>query len=249
MEQEVFKLYSKYYNLFYADKKYDSEVDYVDSLIKEFAPHTKSILEYGSGTGGHGLLLQGLGYKMMGIERSEEMAKIAMKNGYPCQVSDILKFETNEKYDACIALFHVISYVNSNQGLLKLFNKTRNTLTKNGVFIFDVWFSPAVMHQVPEVRVKRVEDKDIIVTRLAQPTMDYVTNVVNVNYQVFIKDKNNNQFAELTESHPMRHFSYPEIELLAMQTGFKIVKAEEFMTGNPPSEKTWGVNFILQVNS
>ncbi|HMF70256.1 MAG TPA: hypothetical protein VK616_02215, partial [Flavitalea sp.] len=58
--------------------------------------------------------------------------------------------------------------------------------------------------------------------------------------------KKNNQFAELFESHPMRHFSFPEIELLAQQTGFTVLKAEEFLTGAPPTNKTWGVNFILQ---
>lgn len=246
MEQEVFKLYSKYYNLFYADKQYGSEVAYIDGLIKKFSPGAMSILEYGSGTGGHGLLLQKLGYRMMGIERSEEMARIAQEKGYPCEVADILEFQTDDTYDVCIALFHVISYINSNQDLIKLFSKTRKTLKQNGLFIFDVWYSPAVMYQKPEVRIKKVSDAEVQVTRLAQPVMDDLRNIVTVNYDVFIKNKADDKVFELFESHPMRHFSYPELDLLAQHTGFAIVKGEEFLTGAPATNKTWGVNFILQ---
>lgn len=249
MKTDVFKLYSKYYNLFYADKNYSSEVEYIDEVIKRFSPSAKSILEYGSGTGGHGLLLQKKGYEMMGVERSEDMAKIASQKGYPCQVGDIIDLEIDQRYDACIALFHVISYVNSNHDLLKLFNKTRASLKKNGIFIFDVWFTPAVMNQVPEVRIKKVEDDEIQVTRIAQPDIDYSNNVVNVNYHVLIKNKGNDKYVELSESHRMRHFGVPEIDLLATQTGFSILKAEEFLTRNHPSNSTWGVNFILQAKS
>jgi hypothetical protein len=46
----------------------------------------------------------------------------------------------------------------------------------------------------------------------------------------------------------MRHFSIPEIHMLASFTGFELLKAEEFLSGNEPSENTWGVNFILRKN-
>ncbi|MBS1505283.1 MAG: methyltransferase domain-containing protein [Bacteroidetes bacterium] len=249
MDSEVFKMYSKYYNLFYADKKYSSEVEYINEVIKRFSPKAKSILEYGSGTGGHGLLLQDMGYRIMGVERSQDMANVALSKGYQCQVSDILDFTTNEKYDVCIALFHVVSYLNSNQDLVKLFTKTRSVLNDSGLFVFDVWFTPAVMYQQPEVRIKKVEDDEVIVTRLARPDIDYISNTVTVNYEVLVKNKKNNQYVELSEAHRMRHFGVPEINLLAEQTGFKVIKAEEFLTSNQPSNQTWGVNFILQAKS
>jgi hypothetical protein len=44
----------------------------------------------------------------------------------------------------------------------------------------------------------------------------------------------------------MRHFSIPEIGLLAEHTGFKILKTEEFLTASDPSERTWGVCIILK---
>jgi hypothetical protein len=43
----------------------------------------------------------------------------------------------------------------------------------------------------------------------------------------------------------MRHFSIPEIELLAKLTGFEIIKTEEFLSGETPGPNTWGVCFVL----
>ncbi len=246
-EQDVFnKQYSKYYSLFYAEKNYSLEADYVDRVIKQVHPKAARILEYGSGTGGHGLLLKKLGYDIFGIELSPEMAKIATEKGFNCKVGNMIDVPIDSKFDVVIALFHVISYVNSNEQLLKLFKNTRQRLETKGVFLFDAWFTPAVIYQMPEVRVKKVEDDEIVITRLAQPHLNHLMNVVDVNYHIFAKSKVDGTHAEFSETHSMRHFSIPEIELLASASGFSLLKAEEFLSGHEPSINTWGVNFILQ---
>ena len=71
-------------------------------------------------------------------------------------------------------------------------------------------------------------------------------NVVNVNFEVIIKNKKNLQSQTLNELHPMRHFSIPEIALLAKIANFELVHSEEFLTEKNPSENTWGVCFILK---
>jgi SAM-dependent methyltransferase len=246
MQKDVFNLYSRYYDLFYSDKNYTKEVDYVDGVVRKFSPHAKRIIEYGSGTGGHGLILQKKGYSILGIERSAEMARIAQRAGLKCEVGDILTHPITEKFDVCLALFHVVSYINHNRDLVSLFNKTRVALETDGLFIFDIWFTPAVMNQVPETRVKKVEDDLTRVTRLAKPVIDFRNNIVQVNYEIFVEDKSSGTIKTLSESHNMRHFSAPEIELLAGQTGFEVIAIEEFLTGRTPSNETWGVNFILK---
>jgi len=44
----------------------------------------------------------------------------------------------------------------------------------------------------------------------------------------------------------MRYFSFPEISLFCSLTGFELVAAEEWLTGNEPNENTWGVCFIAR---
>lgn len=241
-----FCAYSKYYDLLYKDKDYNSEVFYILNLISNYNLNAKSILELGSGTGIHGMLLKNHGYDVLGVELSKDMAEVAKNKGFECVVSDIVLFITEKRFDVVISLFHVISYITTNENLILLFNNANNHLNHNGIFIFDIWYSPAVYHQKPQLRLKKMEDSIIEITRIAKPVIEYNNNIVNVEFTVIVKDKINSQFDELFESHPMRHFSYNEILLLAHISGFEVLKCEEFLTGSELSEKTWGACFILK---
>ena len=96
------------------------------------------------------------------------------------------------------------------------------------------------------VRVKKMEDNDVIVTRIAQPTMDYINCIVNVNYSIFIEEKKNNTFTKIEESHKMRHFTSQEIKLFAEICGFELITSEEFLTKRETSNETWGVLYVLK---
>ena len=241
-----FSLYSRYYNLLYNDKDYDGEVAYVVRLILADFKEASAILELGSGTGKHALSLKGLGFTVYGIERSESMVNEAIKNGIDCQVADICKFDLGRTFDAVISLFHVISYLTSNDELIDAFDNANRHLKNGGIFLFDVWYSPAVYEQKALPRIKQMKNSEIEVTRIAEPVLEINRNVVDVGFTVLVKDLKTNQLVDFNELHPMRHFSIPEILLLAQFCGFKLLKSEEFLTGNVPSVNTWGVCFVLQ---
>ncbi|MFD0941961.1 class I SAM-dependent DNA methyltransferase [Pedobacter boryungensis] len=246
---ENFKLYSQYYDLLYQDKNYVQETNYVSGLIETYRPKSKSILELGSGTGKHAFLLAEKGYSVLGIERSEEMVAIANKKkneSVSFKVADITKFNLDQTFDIATSLFHVISYLNDNESLIQTFKNVHEHLNKDGIFIFDVWHSSAVYHQIPEKRTKILQNESIEVIRKANPVIYSEKNVVEVNYEIAIKNLSDKSINTIAERHPMRHFSRPEIELLAYATGFKLLGTEEFLTGSVPSTNTWGVCYILK---
>lgn len=244
-----FNLYSQYYDLLYKEKDYKAEAEYVVKALRTINPSTSTIIELGSGTGNHAQYLSEQGFKVLGVEKSGDMVSIAkeknIKNYFP-NIGDITSFNMKEKVDAVISLFHVISYLTNNEELIKCFLLANKHLNQGGIFLFDIWYSPAVYVLKPETRIKRLENEQLEITRIAEPIIHYNESVVNVNYEVIIKHKLNNFVTTLKETHPMRHFSINEIKLLAQMTGFEIVKTEEFLTANQPSENTWGVCFILQ---
>lgn len=244
-----FKLYSQYYDLLYKDKDYKAEADYLAELIHNYLPEAKKIIELGSGTGKHANLLAEKGFQIFGLERSPEMVEIAnrtKKDNVSFQVADIAVFKTNQTFDVALSLFHVISYLIDNKSLISTFEHANSYLNKNGLLIFDVWHSPAVQAQVPEKRTKILKDEEIEVKRYAVPVIDHERNVVEVNYTIEVSNLNNRQTLAIDERHPMRHFSKPEIELLAYATGFEVLHSEEFLTKVPPSGNTWGVCYILR---
>ena len=248
MKNNNYGLFSLYYNLLFKDKNYEDEAEYVYQKLKIYQPDLSKILELGTGTGIHADLLQKKGLHVTGIDLSEDMAQQAREKGIECYVSDCSDFSLKDKFDAAISLFHVIGYVTENENLIKTFHNVYNHLKPGGVFLFDLWYSPAVYNLKPETRIKRMENDEVKIIRLAEPVVHSNKNIVDINYDLIIEEKSNGKFTRFAETHPIRHFSLPEIQLLASMTGFQIVESLEWMTGEQPSDKTWGVCFILKRN-
>jgi hypothetical protein len=103
-----------------------------------------------------------------------------------------------------------------------------------------------VLTDRPVVRVKRMQDEHIEVTRIAEPVWHPNECWVDVNYQVSIRDRATGAVEELRETHRMRYLFKPEIELLAESVGLRVEHAAEWMTERAPDANTWGVYFVLR---
>jgi SAM-dependent methyltransferase len=253
---EVFGNYARYYNLLYQDKDYAAEAKFIHQLLKTHAPTTQSILELGCGTGKHAALLAELGYEVYGVDLSAQMLEQAEKrlptlnpevaSKLEFSQGDVRTVRVDRQFDAVISLFHVFSYQTTNQDLQAAFATAKAHLKPGGVLIFDCWYGPAVLSDRPTVRVKRLEDEEIIVTRIAEPVIYPNDNLVDVNYQVFIKNKATGTVEEVQELHKMRYLFKPEIDALFSQNKFECLTLGEWMTGNTPGFNTWGVYCIGQ---
>ena len=249
----VFERYSEFYDLLYSDKDYIGEVEYVCTLLHEFGVDSGSILEFGSGTGVHGQLLAGKGFHVYGIEQSHEMVKIATSRGKPtgpgsfeCTVGDLGTTRLNRQFDCVLSLFHVISYQTTDQSIEAAFANALLHLKPGGVFVFDVWHAAAVLSQQPSVRVKRAENDQVRLTRIAEPTLLTEENCVRVDYTLFAEERGTAGIAVCRESHLMRYFSCPELRSISARHGFELAHSEEWVTRRPPSASTWGVCYVLR---
>lgn len=247
MSNSVFIAYSNYYDLLYQDKDYSGEADYIQKLLSKFDISGGDLLEFGSGTGKHGRLLAKKGFNVHGIERSAEMVEQSeIIPGFTCQQGDICNINLERKFSAVFSLFHVVSYQLTNTQIKGVISSAASHLSSGGLFIFDFWYTPAVYSQKPSVRVKRISDKQVDITRIAEPTIHPNQNRVDVKYTLFISNLLNKNFQTIQETHIMRHYSLPEIDLLAGIYGFEIILAEEILTSKKPSEETWSVCVILR---
>jgi SAM-dependent methyltransferase len=253
-----FGQYSNYYDLLYQDKDYVGECRYVLDLLKTHAPETQHILELGCGTGRHADLLAQSGLHVHGVEISEEMLAQAQERAQatasdragsftPAQ-GDVRTFRAGKKFDAVISLFHVASYQTSNEDIARMFQTASAHLQSGGVFIFDIWYGPAVLTLRPAVRVKRMENEAIHMLRTAEPELDVNASQVHVTYTMFMTDKASGEISTLSETHHMRYFFQPELQVLAQTDGLTLIQAEEWMSGAPPSDSTWGVVYVMRKN-
>lgn len=255
---DQFGLYSQYYDLLYQDKNYAGEANYVAQLVRQFAPDTQSILEFGCGTGIHAELIARMGFDVCGIERSEEMLKQAVlrseklsleksaRGGFEAHGGDAQSFHSEKLFGAVISLFHVVSYQTEWSAVQYFFANAARHLTPGGIFLFDVWYGPAVLTEKPAVRVKRMQNEHLSVVRTAEPTLLPNENMVRVEYQIFSKQPGGEVFQSLQETHQMRYFFKPEIVLLAEVNAMKLEHCEEWMSRRPLSDTTWGACFVLR---
>ena len=252
----VFAHYARYYDLLYRDKDYAAEAAYVHGLIQRHAPGAATILDLGCGTGVHAAQLAAQGYRVHGVDRSEEMLWRAEERlgGLPTEVAARLSFSAGdirslrlaERFDAVVALFHVMSYQTANADLQAAFATAKAHLNPGGLFLFDCWYGPAVLTERPAVRVKRLEDEALRVCRIAEPMIHPNENTVDVNYQIMIIDAATGNGEEFQETHRMRYLFLPELYLFLAMTGFEPMTSQEWLSGRDPGWDTWGICLLAR---
>lgn len=240
----VFKNYSKYYDLLYQDKNYQAEVDYISSLLKRFSPESKSLFEMGCGTGKHAKMLADKGFDVYGIDISNSMLEQAKELGVKCEIGDARYYRTGKVFDSVLSLFHVASYQTTDEDVLNYFETASSHLNPGGIFIFDLWYKPAVLYQRPEERIKEVENDFIRIKRLCSLKHIEEDCIVKVHYDLEITDKATDKLETVSEDHSMRYFSIDEIKNFAGQKNIEIIHAEEWLSSAIPSKNTWSVCFI-----
>ena len=245
----VFSNYARYYDALYHDKDYAAEAEYFSSLIRRFETKpTTTLLEFGAGSGAHQEAFRQLGYTIHGVELSEDMCQLARERGADVTSGDFRHYQHPEKVDAVLALFHVVNYLTSDDDLLASFTNARKHLDTGGLFVFDIWFEDAVVSEQPETRVKRVSANDLDIVRVAEPVWNPSEKTVEVNYTVFAKEQGQTLWEMTEESHLMRYLSREDVQKLAIESGFKLLRAEETMTGDSPGSSTWGVSSVLSAH-
>lgn len=252
----TFAAYAPYYDRLYREKDYAAESDFVLELVRKHYPGAESVLELGCGTGAHAEHLSARGMRVHGIDRSPAMLKLARARHrrLPAEVAQRLVFSEEdvrharigETFDAVISLFHVFSYQVSNEDLRQCFATAKRHLNPGGVLIFDCWYGPAVLSERPEVRIKRWEDTETTVTRIAEPTLHPNENSVDVRYTLFVRNRSTGSTEVFEELHRMRYLFQPEIEALAAAEDSELIESRAWMSEQAPGLHSWNACFIIR---
>lgn len=251
--QKVFGTYGEYYDVFYSDKDYEQECDFIQEIFKEYSTDpVKSVLDAGCGTGGHSVPLALRGYKVTGIDASPVMvSKARAKAKTAAAVAafhprDIRDFDLKKRFDACISMFAVLNYLTGNNDIRSALECIRRHLKPGAIFTFDFWNGLAVLRILPSVRVKVVEREGRRVIRTVHPEMDALHHICKSHYHVIVT-QGGTILDEFKETHSVRYFFPQEIAHYLDDAGFELLKFCPFLRLNGAvDENEWNVTAIAR---
>lgn len=251
MSSKTFDAYSAYYDLLYGGKDYAGEAAFVDELVQQYAPGSRTLLDLGCGTGIHAWELAERGYSVIGIDQSESMLDRARARAWehpmakvkPEFVNGNLMDFSSAPVDVIVSLFDVISYLPDYAALRAAASNIVASVKPGGLLIFDCWYGPAVHAQQPGTRVRKLENDRVLLTRIATSDFDFRHNRIDVHYDMFVRWKTSDRIETFSELHPMRCYFEDELRLLLEPFGLQPVFAMEWFTRSAPSQRTWSVLF------
>src|SRR5438132_12349066 len=168
--------YAQAYDLLYLDQDYTAEFDLLENIFHRSGDKpTSRVLDLGCGTGNHAFPLASRGYEVVGIERSESMlaqacnklAHALTKPKLSYRAGDIRSVKLESEFDAALMMFAVLGYQLENKDVLAALKTARQHVRPGALFIYDVWYGPAVLHQRPSERSRVIPTADGKILRIS----------------------------------------------------------------------------------
>jgi SAM-dependent methyltransferase len=242
--------YADAYDVLYKDKDYLEESRLIDRLLQTYGNGpVRSVLDLGCGTGNHALPLARRGYAVVGVDRSAGMLESARKKAASWQIDgkanvyqeDIRSFRVEQSFDASLMMFAVLGYQLENGDVLAVLRTARKHVRLGGLFIFDVWYGPAVLRQGPSERVKLIPTDGGQILRIASGELDVGRHLCKVSYRLW-RIEGQRLIGQAEETHLMRYFFPLELKLFRECSGFIPIRLGVFPEiDRDPDTTTWNV--------
>ncbi|MFC1989169.1 class I SAM-dependent DNA methyltransferase [Chloroflexota bacterium] len=128
------------YNKHWGDEYAQQVLPILENLVLCNLPAKASILDLCCGTGQLARTLTALGYKVTGLDRSEEMLYFAREKAPSGEfiVADARSFKLPNVYHAVVSTFDSLNHIMSLEELTDVFRNVHAALREKGLFFFDL---------------------------------------------------------------------------------------------------------------
>ena len=241
--------YAKVYDAIYRSKDYDAEVDLIERVLARYClGGSRRLLDLGCGTGNHTVRLAERGHGVVGVDRSAEMLALARakpttagKGAVEFHQGDIRNLDLERQFDAVLMMFTVLGYQLEDTDLIAAIATVRRHLKPGGLFLFDVWYGPAVLANRPGARQISVEEGTARVNRKTGAILDLSRHLCRVTFD--LERITDETIVETwREEHVVRYYFYPEIVSALAQNQLELADLRSFPDFEAPAdERSWNV--------
>lgn len=220
------------YDLFHSSKAYKDEAAFVHRcLVRNSTSTPGRLLELACGTGTHACELARLGYKVLALDNSPDMLRVARikaadsRPSVEFQEQDMRSLAVGEdEFDAAVCLFDSIGYVQTDEGLEEVLRGVWRSLKADGLFLFEAWHAPAMLGGYDRLRVRRFPLGGGQVLRIAETELQREQSLARVRYSIYDL-RGDGTYDQFEETHTNRFFTVPELRAWASRTGFDALKS------------------------
>ena len=241
--------YAFLYDIFYSDKPYDLEADFVKSRFDEFGvPSGGKVIDVACGTGRHVLALAARGYRVTGVDLSEDMLTRARESAVDAAAP--IEFHSRDmrnidlpgrRFDAACCLFDSIGYVATTSNVVQALRSINEHLLPGGVLVLEYWHAAAMLRLYEPVRVRRWQTAESTVERISETALRPPEQLADVRYTIH-EFQRDGRTLTLTETHTNRFFLCEEMDQLLRTAGFApLARYAGYDETAPITEDTWHV--------
>lgn len=156
---------ARLYDFLMEDAPYDQWVSFTESFLdQQSKSHKPKILDLGCGTGQITWRLADRGYQMTGVDLSEDMLTEAAARASDKNISiqwlqqDMTKLTGLSQFDLAISYCDVVNYLTDKEQLKQAFERIYQSLSPEGIFLFDVHSLEHVQNQMADQLFSEVYD-------------------------------------------------------------------------------------------
>jgi ubiquinone/menaquinone biosynthesis C-methylase UbiE len=228
-KEQLYKKYAKFYDKVYSKKKYDAEVEFINSVVKNFKVKGKNLLDMACGTGTHAKRFVNDGFQVTGVDANSEMLKLAKKKTKKASFvkGSMQSFKSKKKFDVITCLFTAINYNKNISELKSTIKNFSRLLNKSGIVIFDLGLIKGKEDKKTGAFIDTYSEENLQIARISQwnPSREN-PDIYNANFLMFVKDKGKVDF-EIDE-HELGIFSVEEIKSIMEKNGFAVKVYDDF---------------------
>lgn len=239
--------YSEIYDSLYTEHDYENDVCNIIKYVTLFNPKATSLADFGCGSGTHLNLLSRHYHKTVGFDISQPMLNRACTK-FPhlhFEHGDVKNHDLNDTFDVITMNSAVMCYQLRDDDVMATMQNVRRHLNSDGLFVFDVWYGPAVLSRGVHPKVKKyslIGSEECV--RVVEPSLNVKFDACTCLYTWFHNGHKH------SESHIVRYFFYNNINLFLKATGFELLRMCDTITGGSTCDmldnSPWHVTFVAR---
>lgn len=223
---------------------YEQWYQFIRSIMQLYVEYPETVLELGCGTGKFGAKFSADNYKILGVDLSLNMLRVAKTRAFRSfriVCTDIRYFYFKRKFDFVFSVHDTMNYQLTTEDVRNVLRSTKQVMHEGSIFMFDI---------TTEHNIERFFNNK---------TSHYKTRGMNIEWSNAYDTEKKHVISSFTikhsdgriyhEEHIQRIYSEDEMKTILDEEGFEIIEICSDYTYNPPSDKTIMINFIVKVKT